>query len=136
MNMLDKKFKHNRLREKPDQKNKKKDKKVLFDDKRLRDKPSSKNTSKEYKEPKYLSYLHEVLQPPCIVCQTHMGIEMHHIKEASSDPKDDRFVIPLCHEHHLGNKFSAHGSAKQFRAKYSYQTQMAAAQKLYEGYKI
>ena len=88
-----------------------------------------------HKEPKYLSWLHSVEMPSCFVCETRLGIQMHHIKECSSDAKKDNEVIPLCHEHHLGNKFSVHGTAKQFREIYSVELQREYARLLYFKYK-
>ena len=101
------------------------DKKVTH--KRLKD--------KAIKEPKYLKWLHEVLQPECFVCNTSLGIEIHHCKEHSTDERIDSFVIPLCYNHHHGTELSPHGTAKAFLATFSMKEQRVVADKLYQQYK-
>lgn len=88
-----------------------------------------KNSQRIKKYPEYLKYLHEELQPPCFVCGKREGIELHHCKEHSSDPKDDSLVIPLCGEscHRNGQELSAHGTPKLFRAVYPIEEQKAFA---------
>lgn len=54
----------------------------------------------------------------CIVCQSKT-IELHHLKTKQLRTKDDRRVIPLCHEHHRGAEFSVHGTPTYFAQKYS-----------------
>ena len=105
MNILNKKIKHNRIK------------------------------PKAPKEPKYLQWLHKVKMPECFVCGISCGIEMHHIKRSSSDYRDDSKVIPLCHEHHLGVTFSAHGTPKKWREIYPISVQLEYAEKLYKDYK-
>ena len=89
-----------------------------------------------HKEPKYLAWLHEVKQPECFACGKTNGIELHHIKEASSDKKDDRLVIPLCGVecHRLGSVLSAHGTPKKFRDTFPLDMQKEYAMALYEEY--
>lgn len=50
----------------------------------------------------------------CIVCGTHFMIQGHHVKERSTDRKNHFQLIPLCSEHHTGNKISPHGAKKAF----------------------
>ena len=90
---------------------------------------------KAKKEPEYLAYLHNVKMPSCFVCNISNGIEMHHCKEASSDYRDDTKVIPLCHNHHLGNEFSAHGTPRDFRSVHPIWEQLEYANELYKEYK-
>lgn len=105
MNMLDKKFKHNKL------------------------KPQA------HKEPKYTEYLHENKQPPCFVCNIQVGIQMHHVKEHSNDLRNDNEQIPLCYNHHKGTEFSAHETPTAFREAYPIELQLAYAKTLYKEYK-
>ena len=94
-----------------------------------------KPNSKPFKDSNYLSWLHEVKQVPCYVCNIQVGIQLHHIKRASSDPKKDNLVIHLCYEHHLGTEFSAHGTPKAFKEEYPYEMQEKRADSLYAMYK-
>jgi len=89
---------------------------------------------KPKKQPKFLKWLHEVRQPPCFVCGISVGIQAHHVKEGSSDYRDDTKVIPLCHEHHLGVNFSAHGTPKAFREEYPIRYQEMIAEELFREY--
>jgi len=50
----------------------------------------------------------------CIVCGSHFMIEGHHVKERSTDRKNHFQLIPLCAEHHTGNKISPHGAKRAF----------------------
>ena len=90
---------------------------------------------KNKKLPKYLSYLH-TQDLACFICGERNEIELHHIKEASSDEKDDSKVIPLCGNecHRLGLIISAHGTPKLFREKYPIAVQIEFADKLYLEY--
>lgn len=90
---------------------------------------------KVFKDREYMRWLHEVEQPSCIVCGTYYGIQIHHVKESSSDKRNDNEVIPLCYEHHLGNEFSAHGTSKKFKEEYPVDYQLYVADKLYLKYK-
>lgn len=105
MNMLNKKIKCNRI------------------------KPKAK------KLPQYLKWLHEVKMPECFVCGSFLGVQMHHIKRSSSDYRDDTKIIPLCHEHHLGVTFSAHGTPKDFRDEYPIYMQLEYGEVLYQEFK-
>lgn len=50
----------------------------------------------------------------CIVCGTYSNVQGHHIKERSTDRKNHKQLIPLCIDHHTGNKISPHGAKKAF----------------------
>lgn len=89
---------------------------------------------KARKEPKYLSWLHEQY-PRCFVCGKRNKIELHHIKNCSSDKKDDRYVIPLCgEEHHRSGTLSPHCGAKLWRATFSIGMQREYSENLYRKY--
>ena len=87
------------------------------------------------KEPKYLKWLHEDLQPRCFVCNMRYGIEMHHIKRDSTSKRIDKLILPLCYEHHHGFDLSPHGSPSLFRTEYPMDEQLKFAEKLYNKYK-
>jgi len=89
-----------------------------------------------FKDPDYLTWLHEDKKPVCFSCGECNGIELHHIKEASSDKKDDRLVIPLCGVkcHRLGTELSAHGTPSKFRNIYPIPLQKEYAKDLYQEY--
>lgn len=109
-------------------------KRNLYNHSRIKPKPKHKNSGKRVKKyPEYLKYLHEELQPPCFVCGKREGIELHHVKQYSSDPKNDSLVIPLCGEtcHRNGAELSAHGTPKLFRAVYPIEDQIEFARGLY-----
>jgi hypothetical protein len=105
--MLNKKVKHNRLR------------------------------PKAPKEPKYLSWLHNQSDIFCFACGKQNKLECHHIKQFSTDVKDDRKIIMLCGEecHRNGAILSAHGTPKMFREAYPIEVQLENAEKLYNQYK-
>ena len=86
---------------------------------------------KPVKDSKYLSWLH-CQNLGCFICGEHNQIELHHIKECSSDSKDDTKVIGLCGEscHRNGTELSAHGTPKKFREKYPIEYQLKYAEKL------
>ena len=90
---------------------------------------------KAKKEPAYLAWLHNVKQPACFVCNIHLGIQIHHVKETSTDERIDSKVIPLCMEHHVGIEFSPHGTPVDFRYVHPKWEQEEAAEKLYFEYK-
>lgn len=90
---------------------------------------------KAKKEPKYLKYLHEVLQPPCFVCNTSVGIEIHHIKENSTDERIDAMILPLCYEHHHSTELSPHGTPKDFREAYPFEYQKNVSREFYQQFK-
>jgi len=108
---------------------------------RIKPKKSQKN--KDRVKPKglsdkpFMTWLHDVKQPVCFSCGRQNGIELHHIKEASTDAKNDREVLPLCgiECHRLGKMLSAHGTPSQFREVYPVKKQRAYALKLYLEYK-
>lgn len=73
----------------------------------------NKQTSITKKEKDYLEWFaHQSLS--CIVCGSYNMIEGHHIKERSTDQKNHFQMIPLCKEHHTGNKISPHGAKAKF----------------------
>lgn len=96
---------------------------------------SNRLKPKPFKDPKYLSWLHESEQPSCFVCNINTGVQMHHVKEYSSDHRDDRYIIPLCHNHHLGNELSPHGTPVEFRQVFPMRMQLEFADELYRRYK-
>jgi len=105
--------------------------------KRLRDKPSSKNKKTITQEDKdYLEFQKENSDLVCFICGKQNGIEIHHIKECSSDKKNHRHILPLCGVecHRLGTELSVHGTPIKFRAKYSKEEQVEYADRLYERY--
>lgn len=71
---------------------------------------------------------------PCIVCGTYSNIQGHHCKERSTDKKIHTQLIPLCVEHHLGNKISPHGTPRLFREKYPIEAQRTIAFVIYNKY--
>ena len=104
----------NRLRPKPSQKNKDRNKHGLNNTiKAERIKPTA------FKCPEYLTWLHEVKKPHCMVCGTYTGIEIHHVKEHSTDLRNDDVCYGLCKLHHtMSTELSPHGNAKAFKDKY------------------
>jgi len=87
------------------------------------------------KEPEYLRYLHEDLQPRCFVCNVRYGVEMHHLKRDSTDKRIDKLILPLCWTHHHGFDMSPHGNPGQFRKQYTMDEQIEFAEKMYRRYK-
>lgn len=103
---------------------------------RLRPKANGKNKSKAIKNDKYLSWCHNQ-DLPCFSCGKRGVIELHHVKEASTDIKDDTKVIPLCgiECHRLGRMLSAHGTPKKFREVYPITEQERHAKEIYKRFK-
>ena len=97
---------------------------------------SNRLKPKPFKDPKYLSWLH-AQGLCCFSCGGYNKIELHHVKQFSSDHKDDRQVIPLCGEecHRNGMKLSPHGTPKAWRKIYPMQMQLDYAEMLYSKYK-
>jgi len=88
---------------------------------------------KPLKDKAFLSWMHSQ-SFGCIVCGNPQ-IELHHIKEHSSDVKNDHEVLPLCEFHHkYSDHLSPHGSPKKWREVYPIEEQRAIAQKYYEEY--
>ena len=110
-NMLDKKYKHERIKKK----------------------------SKPFKDKEYLAWLHNQ-ELKCFACGGYAtmddGIELHHVKETSSDKRNDNEVIPLhgikCHR--LGVELSAHLTPKKFRETFPVGAQLKYAKELYNRY--
>jgi hypothetical protein len=70
----------------------------------------------------------------CIVCNTLNGVQGHHIKERSTDKKNHKQMLPLCLEHHTGNKISPHGAKKQFFEMFPIEAQIIIGNLIYEQY--
>ena len=110
-NMLDKKYKHGRVKEK----------------------------SVAFKDKDYLTWCHQQ-DLKCFACgeKAHIddGIELHHIRDRSITHRDDDKIIPLhgikCHR--LGTELSAHLTPKKFRNIFPVGSQLMYAKKLYERY--
>jgi len=94
------------------------------------------DVSQRIVDKEYLSYLH-TQNLKCFCCSGNDKIELHHIKESSSDAKNDRSVIPLCGDkcHRLGLELSAHGTPRKFKAAFPIEEQKLFALKLYLEYK-
>jgi len=90
---------------------------------------------KASKEPKYLKWFHEVLQPPCFVCGTFLGIEAHHVKEHSTDERIDSILMALCLKHHRGTELSPHGTPVKFKEVYPMSVQFKNAAVMHAQYK-
>lgn len=93
---------------------------------------------KKIKEPKisqhekdYLNWLQNQ-NSTCFVCGTNRLIEWHHVKNKSTDKKRHTVLIPLCIEHHKGNKLSPHGTPKLWRDTYDMQWQEEYAKNIYQ----
>ena len=128
--MLQKKFNHSRLKEKP---------KSTFGVKKPfksknRNRKGSKNITNQDKA--YLKWL-QSYNCGCFVCGGFDCIEWHHVKEFSSDKKNHKRLIPLCGiEHHrLGSELSAHGTPKKWRETFSMKKQNDFADNIYSFYK-
>ncbi len=87
------------------------------------------------KDADYMAWLHnEHLE--CFVCHSRQGIQIHHVKEHSTDMRTDDKAIPLCYEHHLGVDMSAHGTPGRFKELYPMKVQLEKAKSLYDRYKL
>ena len=86
---------------------------------------------KVFKDPDYLQYLHTIKR--CLVCKAE-NVEVHHIKDWSIKGRDDRYVLPLCAEHHRGSELSPHGAPELFLERYPKGWQIATAKMLYKKY--
>lgn len=91
---------------------------------------------KAVKDKRYLYWLHNQSDIFCFVCGKQNKLECHHIKEFSSDKKDDRKILMLCGEecHRNGTGLSAHGTPKKFRNTFSMKTQLSYSCELYDRY--
>ncbi len=96
---------------------------------------SNRLKPKPQKNKEYLSWCHSQ-ELPCFSCGGHNNIELHHVKNCSSDDRDDTKVIPLCGEecHRNGMKLSPHGTPKAWRKTYPIQMQLDYADELYRRY--
>ena len=104
--------------------------------KRIKPKTKHKNSnkSKGFKDPAYLSWLHNDKRPCCIVCGSG-NIELHHVNPGLGN-RDDREVVPLCPDHHRG-KYSPHGfDSKKFYYTYPKDFLLTEAKFLYSEYKL
>lgn len=115
----------NRLRPKPSQKNKdRKSNGLNIEIEAERIKP------KAFKCPEYLTWLHNQ-GLKCFVCGNPY-IEIHHVKEHSTDLRNDNICLPLCRLHHTEcTILSAHGNTKAFKHRYPMKVQRAEALKLW-----
>jgi hypothetical protein len=96
-------------------------------------KPSMKNKPKiTQHERDYLQWLKEQ-DLSCFSCGKKRGVELHHIKQSSSDRKNHLEVIPLCGVtcHRLG-EYSAHSNPRWFRSEYPIEVQRKFAKILYK----
>lgn len=84
------------------------------------------------KELEYLNWCKEQ-DLKCIVCNSN-NTQLHHIKRNSSDKKDHTKIIPLCLEHHIGNKISPHGAKENFFKRYPWEWQKRYSETLYKKY--
>ena len=102
---------------------------------RLRPKPNSKNKPKITDEDKaYLEWL-QLQTFSCMVCGTTYGIEMHHVRRDSVSERSNKRLIPLCYYHHrTSTELSAHGTPSLFRKKYPMEVQYKLADKIYNEY--
>jgi len=82
-----------------------------------------------------LSYIKWARKEPlkCLICNSS-NIQLHHVKKSSTDKKNHKRLLPLCQEHHVGNKISPHGAKKEFFDLYSFEKQCIIADKLYIKY--
>lgn len=86
---------------------------------------------KPFKSKDYLAWFHNQ-GFGCMVC-ANPQIEAHHVKEHSSDNRDDRYILPLCEYHHRYSELmSPHGSPKIWRETYPIDVQKSIATKLFE----
>lgn len=102
-----------------------------------------KPDNERIKDVMFMAWVHKVHKPKCYVCgrqYTDAGLNytaLHHIKEHSSDVKNDHNIIPLCNETcHLGRTghVSPHGTPKEFREKYPIEDQRLYSAKMYSEY--
>ena len=84
-------------------------------------------------ERSYLEWLQH-LYVGCFHCGGHNMIEWHHVKLKSTDKKRHTELLPLCREHHTGNKFSPHGTPGHWRSRYNIMIQRDSAKVFYERY--
>ena len=88
---------------------------------------------KPLKDKAFLSWMHSQ-GFGCIVCGNPQ-IELHHVKEHSSEVKNDHEVLPLCEFHHKYSDYiSPHGSPKKWREVYPIEFQKQMAKVYYERY--
>jgi hypothetical protein len=95
---------------------------------------TKKNKDKEVlKDTQYLNHL-KSMTLNCVVCGSDKT-ELHHVYSVLHRIKrSDRRVIPLCQEHHTGNKCSPHGGRKEFESILTLEDQIVLAMKLYDLY--
>jgi len=92
---------------------------------------------KAKKLPKYLEWLHNQNDIVCFSCGKQNGLEVHHVKETSTDERDDSKVLMLCGEecHRNGMKLSPHSTPVAWRRVYPIQMQLDYASDLFRRYK-
>lgn len=95
-------------------------------------KPNMKNKPKiTQHERDYLQWL-QTFQCSCFVCGDIRNIQFHHVKYKSTDRKNHKLLIPLCIEHHKGNKLSPHSTPKLWREQISMEKQIDMAEAIYQ----
>lgn len=82
-------------------------------------------------ERKYLAWL-QTFPASCFICGSIRNIEYHHVKYKSTDRKDHTKLIPLCTEHHKGNKLSPHGTPTLWREMITMERQEDMAESIYQ----
>lgn len=70
----------------------------------------------------------------CFVCGTSKNIEGHHIKQSSSQSKNDKQLLSLCVEHHRIGTPSPHNTPKLWREMFTLESQIDYAEKTYQRY--
>jgi len=89
---------------------------------------------KAVKDKEYLAWFHN--QGFCCLVCNNPQIEAHHIKEHSTDLKDDRNLLPLCEWHHrYSDHLSPHGAPSKWRELYPMDKQVEIAERYYKQYK-
>lgn len=100
----------------------------------------SNNSGATVLEQQFMDWLHTEEQfkyYACVICGRiecyEDSIDWHHIKQASSDKKDHKKQIPVCHNrcHILGKEFSIHGTPVKFREKFSWKVQNEIADEIF-----
>ena len=88
-------------------------------------------------EVEYLSWL-KSQELFCIACGK-LATELHHLKfdesnkiHTSTAKKDHKLVVPLCCEHHTGNKCSFHGNKKEMAKLFTKDSLIVIANKIYQ----
>lgn len=98
-------------------------------------KPSMKNKPKITEhEKQYLEWLQMQVHYRCFDCGEYWN-DWHHVKFKSTDRKNHLRLIPLCKEHHTGNRLSPHGTPSKWRETYTIEEQNLEANKIYREFR-